>query len=153
FAKNLLPIIMTLHPTWTTDVNNFLKNGTFNAMLKLYCLPPTGDAPQLTTKVFGGTTLGTTPKYDGTDVWPVAPELLSDPADPESSTIVFQKSSVKSSVFDSGKNQIFIFTIPWAYNGNVTTLKMTLYAAHVTMTLSADRKSSTAGTIAGVLNT
>jgi hypothetical protein len=40
-----------------------------------------------------------------------------------------------------------------SWNGNSTTLKLTLYAARVTMTLSADRQSATGGIIGGVLNT
>lgn len=152
FGKNLLPLIIALRPTWQDEVNNLLEVGQFNAMLKMYCLPPTGDA-ELTTKLFGGTTLATIPKYDGTDMWPVAPELLSDLTDPESSTITFAKSTVKGNTFDSGKNQIVILTVPWTYMDNSTTIKLTLYGAQMTMTLADDRKSATAGTIGGVLNT
>jgi hypothetical protein len=154
FGKNLLPSVVGLYPEWPDDVNNFLAVGQFNALMKMYCLPPTGDA-ELTTKVFGGTDLAdvpTTPKYDGTDKWPVAPELLANLEDPESSTIVFEKSSVVGSTFDSGKNETFIFTIPMDYAGNFTSIKLTLYAAQITMTLSEDRKSATGGRIGGVLD-
>ncbi len=153
FGKNLLPTIIGLVPNWPAEVNTYLDIGYFNAMLKMYCLPPTGDAPQLTTKVFGGSFLGYAPKYDGTDMWPVAPEILADPQDPESSTLVFENSSVIGTTFDSGKGETFVLTIPMDYNGNHATIKLTLYAAQVIMTLSADRKSATGGVIGGVLNT
>jgi hypothetical protein len=39
------------------------------------------------------------------------------------------------------------------YNGNTTTLKLTLHSARLTMNLAADRKSATGGMIGGVLNT
>jgi hypothetical protein len=152
FGKNLLPLIVGSYQEWPTDVNNWLTAGQFNALMKMYCVPPRGDALELVTKVFGGTELGTTPKYDGTDEWPVAPELIADMADPESSTIIFEKSSITGSKFDSGKNETFILTVPMDYAGNYTTVKLTLHAAQITMTLSEDRKTATGGMIAGVLD-
>jgi hypothetical protein len=153
FGKNLLPTILALYPTWVTDINNGIQNGNFTALLKLMCLPPKGDAPQLTTKLFGGTTIGSTPKWDGTDKWPVEPGLLSDPMNPESSTILFPNSSVVGTTFDAGKNGTFILSVPIKTMQKSTSIKLTLYAARLNMTLSEDRKSATAGMIGGVLNT
>src|SRR5262249_55842403 len=107
FGKNLLPTIITVYPTWPDDVNTSITNGDFNPLLKMYCIPPKGDVKNMTTKLFGGATLGMMPKFDGTDMWPVTPELLSDPMDPESSTISFDKSSIKGELFDSGTDQLF----------------------------------------------
>jgi len=152
FGKNLLPIILGLVPTWPAGVQSYLDDGDFNAMLKMYCLPPTGDA-EFITKVFGGTSLGSTPQYDGTDVWPVTPEILGDPLDPESSTLVFENSSITGDTFDSGSQETFVLTLPIEINNEITLLKLTLYGAHVIMTMSEDRKSATGGVIAGVLNT
>lgn len=152
FGKNLLPLIIALDPTWQGDVNDLLIGGGFNAMLKLYCLPKTGDA-KLTTKFFGGTNLGAVPKYDGTDKWPVVPELLTDPKDPESSSITFPDSTVIGDAYDSGKGQTIILTLPLSYNMMSTSIKLTLHAAQVKMTLSPDRKSATGGVIGGVLQT
>jgi hypothetical protein len=153
FGKNLLPTILTLDPTWVTDVNGSLQQGAFNVLLKMFCLPPTGDAPTMTTKLFVADPLGTMPKFDGTDQWPVAPELLNDAKDPNSSMIVFPNSSVTGTTYDTGTNQLFIITIPLSANGNTTLLKLTLYSARATMTLSADRKTATGGMIGGVLAT
>jgi hypothetical protein len=153
FGKNLLPTILSLYPTWTTDINNGIRNGVFTALVKMYCLPPAGDVPAFTTTLVGGTSLGTRPKLDGTDKWPVEPGLLSDPMDPESSTIVFGNSSVTGTTFDSGKNVTIIFTVPLKTATKSTSIKLTLHAARMTMTLAADRKSATGGMIGGVLNT
>lgn len=152
FGKNMLPVILGLANMWPTAVNNSLDQGNFNAMLKVYCLPDSGDA-QLTTKVFGGANLGMMPLYDGSDIWPVAPELLGDLGDPESSTLVFENSSVTDSLFDSGPNESFVLTIPMTYNGQTAALKLTLHSAQLTMILSEDRTSATGGVIGGVLNT
>jgi hypothetical protein len=153
FGKNLLPQILSLYPTWVSDINYSLTHGLFTVLLKLDCLPPTGDVPVMTTKLFGGTTLGMSPKFDGTDKWPVAPELLSNSMDPESSTILFNKCTVMGSAFDTGKNETFILSVPVTTMTKSTTIKLTLYAAQTQMTLAADRKSATLGMIGGVLNT
>jgi len=153
FGKNLLPSLLALYPTWPQDVNASIQKGLFTALLKMYCLTPMGDFPVMTTKLFGGTNLGMMPKFDGTDKWPVTPELLSDLKDPESSTIIFDKSSVIGTAFDSGKNVTFILTVPVTTVNKSTSIKLTLHSAQATMTLAADRKSATAGIIGGVLNT
>lgn len=153
FGKNLLPLILGLYPTWVTDINNGIDNGFFTSLVRMECLPPTGDVDAFTTKLFGATDLGMDPKFDGTDLFPVAPELLADPMDPLSSTIIFPKSSVKGQLFDSGKNQTFILTVPLKTMTDETSIKLTLNAAQTIMTLAADRKSATGGLIGGVLNT
>lgn len=153
FGKNLLPQIINLYPTWTTDIDNGLKAGLFTVLLKMECLPEMGDIPVMTTKLFGGTTLGMAPKFDGKDKWPVSPDLLSDIKDPDSSTIIFKNSSVTGTTFDAGKDETFILTVPVRTQTMSTSIKLTLYSAHTTMTLSADRKSATGGKLGGVLNT
>lgn len=153
FGKNLLPLILSLYPTWVTDINNGIQKGFFTSMLKLYCLPPEGDVPVLTTKLFGGTPLGTPPLFDGTDKWPVAPELLSNAMDPESSTVIFSKASVTGNAYDSGDKDTFILTVPLKTMTETTSIKLTLYSAEIRMTLSDDRKSATSGMIGGVLDT
>jgi hypothetical protein len=153
FGKNLLPIILSFDPTWVTDVGTALQQGDFTALLEMECLYPTGDEASFSTKVFAGTPLGMVPKWDGTDKWPVEPDLLNTPTDPESSSIVFNQCSVTGQMFDSGMNGSLVLTIPVSLNGNNSSLKLTLYAARLTMTLAADRKSATGGMIGGVLNT
>lgn len=153
FGKNLLPLILSLYPTWAEDINNGILDGYFTSLLKMECLPPTGDAAKFTSKLFGATTLETPPLWDGTDKWPVAPELLSDPEDPLSSTVLFDDCSVVGNKFDAGLGDTFILTVPLKANMKTVTLKLTLYQARVTMTLSEDRKSATGGMIGGVLNT
>jgi hypothetical protein len=153
FGKNLLPQILALYPTWVSDINYSLTHGLFTVLLKMECLPPMGDISGMTTKLFGGTKLGATPKFDGTDMWPVAPELLADPMDPQSSTILFPNCSVMGTTFDTGPNATFILSVPITTASKTATIKLTLYSAQVKMTLAADRKSATLGMIGGVLNT
>jgi hypothetical protein len=153
FGKNLLPVILQLYPTWVDDIYKSIQNGFFTSMLKIECLPETGDAPLLNTKLFGATPLPNKPVWDGTDTWSVAPELLSDPTDPDSSTIIFGQSSVTGTLFDAGKNGTFVLSVPLKTMTDSTSIKLTLYAAKLQMTLADDRKSSTNGMLGGVLNT
>jgi hypothetical protein len=153
FGKNILPLILDLDTTWPTDVNTSIQQGNFTALLELECLYPTGDVPSFSTKLFAGTPLGMPPKWDGTDMWPVEPDLLNDPTDPQSSSIVFNGCSVAGQTFTAGSNATIVLTIPATFNGVSTAIKLTLYAAQLTMTLAADRKSATGGMIGGVLNT
>jgi hypothetical protein len=154
FGKNLLPTILALYPTWTNDANNGIDTGVFTALMKMECLTKdTGDLPLFTTKLTGATTLGSIPKWDGTDKWPVEPGLLSDPKDPESTTILFDKSSLKGDAFDTGKDVTFILSVPVKTQSDSTSIKLTLHAARMTMTMSKDRKTATGGMIGGVLNT
>jgi hypothetical protein len=154
FGKNLLPVILGLDTTWTTDVNTAIQLGDFTVLLELDCLPPTGVVPVFNTKLFGGGALPMPPKFDGTDKWPVVPELLSDPMDPESSLVQFPMCSVDAkNTFSAGMNGTYIIIIPVMSQGNTTTMKLTLHAAQVTMSLSPDRKSAINGMIGGVLDT
>lgn len=153
FGKNLLPTVLQLSPTWTQDVNNGISNGRFTAIIKMLCIPDMGDAPNFTTKLLSGTSLGAPPKWDGTDVWPIEPGLLGDPKDPESATILFNGSSILSDVYDAGKNVTFIISVPIRTLTDQTSIKLTLYSAKIKMNIAPDRKSATSGMIGGVLNT
>jgi hypothetical protein len=153
FGKNLLPVILSVDPTWVSDVNTGITQGQFTALLEMECLPPTGDVPLFSTKLFAGTPLGMMPKWDGTDAWPVEPDLLNNPTDPQSSSIVFNQCSVTGTTFNAGMGGTVVLTIPVTLDGKTTSLKLTLYAAQLTMTLAADRKSAAGGMLGGVLNT
>jgi len=153
FGKNLLPTIIGLYPAWPQDVNNGILNGNFTALVKVDCMPDTGDAPNLTSKLFGGTSLGMMPAWDGTDKWPVEPGLLSDTMDPLSSTILFPNSSISGTTYNAGKDGTFILSVPVKGPTGSTSIKLTLYAARMEMTLADDRKSAKDGMLGGVLNT
>jgi hypothetical protein len=153
FGKNLLPLILSLYPNWPQDINAAIDLGLTTVLFKLECLPPTGDSPQFTTKLFGATPLGYPPNWDGADIWPVAPELLADPTDASSSTIIFNSSSVTSDVYDAGANATFVLTVPVSTINETRSIKLTLRSAKLQMTLSPDRSSATMGMIGGVLDT
>jgi hypothetical protein len=153
WGKNIVPLIVGVYPTWSSDTNAAIQSGAFSSLYEMSCLTPKGDVPSFSTKQFLATSLGSTPLLDGTDQWPVAPELLTSAADPDSSMITFPASSITGSLFDTKANQTFAIRFPIASKSGSTMINLTLHAAHVQMTLSADRKSATGGVIGGVIKT
>ncbi|MFO0619240.1 MAG: hypothetical protein U0414_42015 [Polyangiaceae bacterium] len=153
FGKNVLPTVLSLYPTFVTDIDAGIQAGAFTNMMKLECLPPSGDATGILTKLFVGTSLGASPKFDGTDAWPVAPEALSNPANPSSTLLELPNATLSGDVFDTGAGGTVVLRFPFGSGANTTALNLTLHAAHVRAKLSADRKSATGGVIGGVLNT
>jgi hypothetical protein len=153
FGKNVLPTILSIDPTFTSDAQNSLDHGDFTTLLELLCLPPTGDVPVLGARLFDASPRDTVPLWDGTDVWSVDPWLLSDPTDSASTTLLFPASSVTGATFDAGTRGTFVLSVPIRSATGSTFMRLTFHAARVTMTLSGDRTSATSGRLGGVLDT
>ncbi len=149
FGKNILPQLLTLAPGFSDSTTNSIANGDFTMMLDFVGLTAAPDQPSLVTRLYGGTYLGFPPSFDGSDCWPVAPELLSNPADIKSSTVVFDKSSVAGDKWVSGTAGTLTLTIP----AGPASITLKIHKAQVSLTLSADHKSATGGLIGGVLDT
>jgi hypothetical protein len=94
FGANVLPIIEALELDVDQSTNDAIASGGTTLIVDLTNL---GEAPndvQILGKVYAGTNRDTPPRFDGTDVWPVAPELLSDPSDIATSKVQFSDSYV-----------------------------------------------------------
>ncbi len=153
FGKNILPTLLGVDPTFVSDVDDGLADGAFTDLLDLGCLPPTGDATTLASRLFAGSPFGAMPHWDGTDAWRVRPEWLANATDATSSTLVFPSGSVSANVFDSGANGTVVLNLPMNANGTSFEMRLTIRAARLRMTLSADRASATGGILGGVLDT
>jgi hypothetical protein len=149
FGKNILPIILGLAPDASEQLNSSIAEGSFTIMMNIEALGAAADYNPLTTKLYAGANLGAAPKFDGTDMWPVVPELLSDPTDIGSSKIAFTQSYVRNNTWVSGSAAPL--TLSLAIAG--FTLDLTIDNAIIAMDLGADHKSATNGTIAGIINT
>lgn len=149
FGKNILPQLLTLAPGFSDSTTNSIVNGDFTMMLNFVGLTAAPDQPSLVTRLYGGTYLGFPPSFDGSDCWPVVPELLTNPADIKSSTVVFDKSSMAGDKWVSGTAATIVLTVPVG----PASITLTIHKAQVSLTLSADHKSATGGLIGGVLDT
>jgi hypothetical protein len=108
------------------------------------------DYQGLTTQLFGGEALPMPPKWDGTDSWPVTPELLTDGMTiAGGSKVQFPMSYVTNNTWVSGsKGNV---TLALAISG--FTLNLTVANAQISMQMDAAHKTATNGIIGGVLNT
>jgi len=149
FGKNILPQLLKLAPGFSDSTTNSIADGEFSMMLNFVGLTAAADQPTLVTRLYGGTPLGFPPSFDGTDCWPVVPELLSSPTDIKSSTVVFDKSSVVGNKWISGTAGTITLTVPTG----PASITLTIHKASVSLDLSADHKSATGGLIGGVLDT
>ena len=149
FGKHVLPLLLMLAPGFSESTTNSVANGDFTMLLDFVGLTAAADQPALTTRLYGGTPLGSPPSFDGKDCWPVAPELLSDPTDIKSSTVVFDKSAVAGNKWVSGTANTITLTIPTG----PASITLTIHKAQVSLTLAADHQSATGGLIGGVLDT
>ncbi|MEP7123999.1 MAG: hypothetical protein ABJE95_23935 [Byssovorax sp.] len=149
FGANVLPLLLSLAPGFSDSVTSNITDGSFTIMLDFVGLTAAADQPSLVTRLYGGGNLGMPPAFDGKDCWPVTPELLKDPADIKSSTVVFGTSSIVGNKWSSGVAGTIQLTVP-AGPGTIT---LNIHKAQVTLDLAADHLSATGGLIGGVLDT
>jgi hypothetical protein len=148
FGKNILPILLGLQADFSTKQNQTIAQGKQTFMIDLVQLG-SGDAYNpLPSRMFPGADLGTVPHFDGTDVWPIDPAGLNDPADPTSAKVVFSQSYV------TGNTWVGLGTgsINLTLDAAGFPLPLVIHAPIVTMELDASHQSAKNGTFAGVLN-
>jgi hypothetical protein len=149
FGRNILPIILGLASDASSKINDSILKGTFTLMLDVDKLGTSADYNPLTTRLYAGADLGMAPKFDGSDKWPVRPELLTNPTDIKSSKVQFPSSYVTGNTWVSGsKGDV---TLSLSIQGY--TLNLTIGSAQIAMQLDPTHKKVTNGTIAGVLET
>src|SRR5262249_17857884 len=111
FGKNILPLILGVAQDAPTQLNAGIEKGSFTIMLAMDKLGKGTDYNPILTKLYGGATLTmagdggmvpATPKWDGSDLWPVIPELLNNPADISSAKVQFKESYLVKNVWVSG---------------------------------------------------
>ncbi len=149
FGKNILPIITGIASDASVKVNEGIADGSFTIMLDLEKLGAGTDYNGILTKLYGGSSLGAAPKWDGTDMWPVIPELLKDPTDITSAQVQFPQSYVVENTWVSGSKGDVSLTL--SISG--FSLNLTISSALISMKLDPDHKGAMEGVIAGVLAT
>jgi hypothetical protein len=149
FGKNILPIILGLASDAGTKVNDSISKGSFTIMLGLDKLGTNASYNPLGAKLWAGANLGAAPKWDGSDEWPIRPELLNDPKDPQSSKVVFANGYLANNTWVSGDKG----TVTLSLSISGFTLDLDISSALISVDVAADRKSGSNGTIAGIIET
>ncbi len=152
FGKLLLPIITGLAQDAAQQVNENIQDGTFTIMTSVEKLGSGKDYVDLHTRLYVGgdyaEAMQKAPAWDGSDEWPVVPELLDDPNDITSSKIQFPKSYVADNTWVSGTPG----NLDLALSVAGFTLTLTISKAVITMEMNEGHTSASNGVIAGVLN-
>lgn len=146
FGKGILAAIGALLDDPSSQVNDAIDSGKFTVMLKLDKLGTGKDYSNISASLFGGGNLEDTPKWDGTDEWPVLFELL------ENGDITKPKVKLNSYVNDRtwvGTANKLDLTV----DISGTSLTLAINHAILSMDLDADNKGAKNGTIAGILQT
>jgi hypothetical protein len=152
FGANILPIIRGLANNASELVNTAIDDGTFTIMFEMQKLGTGGDYNPLYTQLYGGSKLGSAPKWDGSDAWPVIPELLADPTKIEKSKIVFPNAYVVGNTWVSGDpSENTSVNLNLTLGGYEVVLKIN--KALIAVKMSDDHKSGTEGTLAGIIET
>jgi hypothetical protein len=149
FGKLLVPQIANIASEPSSQVNSAIADGDFTIMLSLEKLGQKPSYSPLTARLYAGAKLGAAPKWDGTDKWPVVPELLENDMDITSAKVVFDQSYVVDNTWVSGTKGTVQLSI--VISGNPVNL--TISSAVVTMDLDAQRTGAVNGTISGVIET
>ncbi len=151
FGKKIAPSLTLAAPTFEASLNAAIKRGGFSIIFDIKGL--SGDAKQSATglggAVFGGGYFGDgkTPKFDGTDNWPISKDSLKDGATLASgSTVVFSDAYVNAGTFVA---RAPLLDIAVQITGQVLTLKL----RNAVVTFVVDGNNAANGTLAGVLNT
>jgi hypothetical protein len=149
FGHNILSIILNIASDASAKVNQGIGEGKFTIMLSMGKLGAGQNYKAIDTKLYGGSELGSAPKFDGTDMWPVIPELLKVETDITSAKVDFPSAYIVNNTWVSGSKGEVLLSL--SVSG--FTLQLPIASAILSMELSADHKSATKGTIAGILPT
>lgn len=76
YGRNIVSIFCGLNANMEADANARVTSGQYTILIEIEKLGASSDYKPLTSHVYIGTNLGSAPKFDGTDAWPVAPEFL-----------------------------------------------------------------------------
>ncbi len=152
FGANLLGLITTLAADASDSVNESITDGDFTVILRMSTLGSGAEQKGIAADLFGGAKLGSTPAFDGSDVWPVMSELLNDPADINSSKVKFGSSFVTGGTWYSGTPG----TLSLALSVSGFTLTLNIRQAIISTKITGAGTAAAAGSdgiIGGVLDT
>lgn len=151
FGKTLMPLILSLANDAQEQLNESLDEGAFTIIVNHTNMGPEADQLGVVSKLYAGVGIvdDAIPKWDGTDPWLVAPELLSSASDINSSKVSFDNAYVADNTWVSGDLGDIDLSI--AVAGYSLTLKIT--QAVITMEMDGARGGATNGVIAGILKT
>jgi hypothetical protein len=151
FGKTLMPLILSLANDAQEQVNESLEDGDFTIIVNHTNIGSEPNQVDVLSKLYAGTGIGAEgddpARWDGSDEWLVAPELLTNPEDIESARIQFENAYVADGTWVSG--DLGDIDLSLSVAGYALTLKIT----RAVITMDMEGTSATNGVIAGILKT
>jgi hypothetical protein len=164
FGSNLVPIISSLASNPSDTISQSLQDGSFTIMLKLDKLEDAANQTGIAAGLYGGAkfdagldctatpteTNCSPPKWDGTDQWPVLPELLNG-GNVDDPKVKFPQSYVADGTWVSGSQG----TLNLSVSIQGFSLTLNIEKAVITMKIAGAGATAkaTGGVIAGVIPT
>lgn len=149
YGANIVPIMSSLSAGLSQSATQAIQDGSYTFLFRMLNLDSNPNQSSVNAKFYHAAELGLVPKWDGSDAWPVVPELLTNPNDIESSLFQFPTSYVANGMWVSG-NGSGTLDISLDLSGSGILLRITHPV--VTMTI-APNGNVTDGIIAGVIPT
>lgn len=147
FGANLLGIILGVAASAGDDINQSILDGDFTIMLHNEALGTDANQGPIAAALYSGAKFEGGPKFDGTDQWPVTPELLNN-GDINDPKVKFPTAFVSNGIWVSGSSATVTLSI--AISG--FELNLVITNAVITMDIN-DPDNVKNGIIAGVLDT
>ena len=146
FGKLILPILLDISADLGAQQDDTVMDGEYTLLFDLQQLGTGADYNPLLTRHYIGAELGSAPKFDGTDAWPVDPASLVDPAD-----ILTPKLALADS-YVTGNTWVGVASPDATLTLRIGPLDLQLRHAVITMDLDASHQFVPRGTLAGVLS-
>lgn len=165
FGSNLVKIITSLAANPSGTISESLTSGDFTIMLKMDKLEDKADQTGIKTGLYGGAKFDalvadckatptdancSPPKFDGSDKWPVLPELLNG-GDINNPKVSFPDSYVAGGTWVSGSQGDLNLTV--SIQGFNLALKITKAVITTDLTGVGPTAKATKGVIAGIIPT
>jgi hypothetical protein len=150
FGSNILPILTAIASNEPHIENAAILSGKWTVLFDVQALGSGDEYQPLTSILYMGADLGHAPLFDGSDVWPVRPDTLTDPTDITTSTELFPASYVINNTWVSGPGGHI--QVPLFVDG-VNQLILDIGVALASFEMSGGHSAVTNGTISGVLDT
>lgn len=147
FGRNVVPILLGLAADVTTLNNESMVMGDHTYLLSI------ADADQnacaTSSSFFLGGNLGQTPKFDGTDVWPIDAISLLDPTKTDSAKCMYSSTRIEGNVVQAGPPSQFDFIV----NVSGFTMVLPVRKSRMAFTLEPGLGGIVEGQIGGVIRT
>jgi predicted small lipoprotein YifL len=150
FGKHLAAFFVGMDSHFTESMNARLAAGGATLLVDIDGLGVSPSVGPLTARLHATTSLPTAPLYDGSDAFPIRPELLDDPANAATALLHTEDSYVADDVW-VGR---FAGDLPidLTFDLHETRVRVVIHDPVITMRLDIARARVTLGTLAGVVS-